>query len=61
MLKIKDYLLHFLMFGQSVSKFEKWIYEQNSIEFEKLISEDAYLELIIIDFKNISLQQVGTN
>lgn len=46
MIKIKSYLLEFVWSGKNVSDFEQWLYEQNLIEFEQLIGEENYFELI---------------
>lgn len=56
--EIKSFLLNFLMLGNSISDFEKWLYEQDSIEFEKLITEESYLDLISTNFKNTSVKEL---
>lgn len=56
--KIKSYILEFIWSGKNVSDFEQWLYEQNSIDFEDLIGEENYIELISFDFKRKTTDQL---
>ena len=58
MLKIKTHLIDFIWNGINVIEFVKWIYEQDSVEFEKLIGEDNFIELVIYNYDNKSLSSV---
>lgn len=58
MSEIKSYMLEFIWSGKDVSDFEKWLYQQNSDEFEALIGEENYVELISYDFKKNTHQQI---
>jgi hypothetical protein len=54
--EIKSYLLEFIWSGKDVSDFEQWLYERNSVEFEKLIGEENYVELISYDYKKKTIE-----
>ena len=56
--EIKSYLLEFIWSGKDVSDFEQWLYHQNSIEFEGLIEEENYIELISFDYVRKTVEQV---
>ena len=56
--EIKSYILEFIWSGKNVSEFEQWLYKQDSVEFEKLIGEDKYVELIGYDFKKKTIEQI---
>jgi hypothetical protein len=56
--EIKSYILEFIWSGKEVSDFEQWLYEQNLNEFEKLIGESSYLELISYDYKKKTVEQI---
>ena len=56
--EIKSYILEFIWSGKDVSEFEQWLYKQDSVEFEKLIGEDNYVELISYDFKKKTIEQI---
>lgn len=58
--EIKSYILEFIWSGKDVSDFEQWLYKQDSVEFEKLIGEENYVELISFDFKKKTIQQIKT-
>jgi hypothetical protein len=56
--EIKSYILEFIWSGKNVSDFEQWLYKQDSVEFEKLIGEENYVELISYDFKKKTIEQL---
>ncbi|MBE9488808.1 MAG: hypothetical protein IMY67_00820 [Bacteroidetes bacterium] len=56
--EIKSYILEFIWSGKGVSHFEQWLYEQNSIEFEKLFGESNYIELVSFDYKKKTVDQI---
>ncbi len=56
--EIKSYILEFIWSGKNVSDFEHWLYKQDSIEFEKLVGEEKYIELISYDFKKKNIEQI---
>jgi hypothetical protein len=58
--EIKQYILDFLWQGNSVSQFENWLYNQDSIKFEKILDEESYVELVSYDFKNKTIKQLKT-
>ena len=58
--EIKSYILEFVWSGKDVSDFEQWLYKQDSVEFEKLIGEEKYVELISYDFKKKTIEQIKT-
>jgi hypothetical protein len=55
---IKSYIIEFIWSGQDIPHFEQWVYEQDSIEFQNLISESNYVELISFDYKKKTVDQV---
>jgi hypothetical protein len=56
--EIKSYILEFIWSGKDVSDFEQWLYEQDSVEFEKQIGEENYVELISCDYKKKTIEQI---
>jgi hypothetical protein len=56
--EIKSYILNFIWSGENISQFENWLYEQNSIVFEKFLGEENYLELISFSFKAKTIEEV---
>jgi len=56
--EIKSYILEFIWSGKDLSEFKQWLYKQDSVEFEKLIGEDNYVELISYDFKKKTIEQI---
>jgi hypothetical protein len=58
--EIKSYILEFIWSGKDVSDFEPWLYKQDSVDFEKLIGEENYIELISYDYKKKTIEQIKT-
>jgi len=56
--EIRSFLLEFIWSGDDVDSFEQCLYEQNAVEFEKLIGSENYLELITFNFKKKTTDQV---
>jgi hypothetical protein len=52
------YILEFIWQGKSIDQFEKWLYEQDSAEFEKLLGKENYVDLISCDFKKNTIDQI---
>jgi len=52
------YILEFIWQGKSIDQFEKWLYEQDSVEFEKLLGKENYVDLISYDFKKKTIDQI---
>ncbi len=58
MKELKEFLINFIWDGDNLIEFERWLYEQDSIAFEKLIGEINYLELISFNYKNKTIEEV---
>jgi hypothetical protein len=58
MKEIKPYILEFIWSGKSVSQFEQWLYEQDSVKFEKLIGEINYTELVSFDYEKKTVELI---
>jgi hypothetical protein len=56
--EIKSYILNFIWSGNNISQFENWLYEQNSILFEKILGEENCLELITSPFEAKTIEEV---
>jgi len=56
--EIKSYLLNFIWEGKNSQDFEKWLYNQESGKFEKLLGEENYVELISYDIRNKTIEQI---
>lgn len=56
--EIKSYILEFIWSGNDVLSFELWLYKQNSDDFEKLIGEENYFELISYNYRNKTAYQI---
>lgn len=50
--------MEFIWSGEDASAFEQWIYEQNSTDFETLLGENNYVELISYDYKRKTIKQI---
>jgi hypothetical protein len=57
MSELKEYILEFVWTGDDVAQFEKWLYLQDSDNFERLLGSDNYVELISYDFKKKTIDQ----
>ena len=56
--EIKSYILEFIWSGKNVLDFEKWLYEQNSAEFENLIGVSNYFKLLNYNYKKKTDKQI---
>ena len=56
--ELNRYILEFIWQGNSIDQFEKWLYEQDSVEFEKLLGKENYVDLISYDFKKKTIDQI---
>ena len=56
MKKLKSDIVEFVWTGKSVSKFEKWLYEQDSAKFEQLIGTENYFEMVSFDYQKTNVK-----
>ena len=59
MSNLKTYLINFIWGNINISDFENWLYNQNPIEFEKLLGKKSYNSLLSINYKNKELIQIN--
>lgn len=56
--EIKSHILEFIWSGKDVFVFKQWVYEQDSVKFERLIGKENYVELISYDFEKKTTEQI---
>ena len=57
-MNLKEELFQILWSDFKVKDFENWLFKQNSIDFENLLGEDNYLDIISEDFSRESVDNI---
>lgn len=57
-MNLKEELFQILWSDFKVNDFENWLFKQNSIDFENLLGEDNYLDIISEDFSRESVDNI---